>query len=322
MDALVVRPPVRPKIGLWSGYRRNDDEKPQANLKHSHFDTDLLILARVAGPELSLTSTLTVARALRGAVMKHSEPVPRWVSGHQSNGETCDDPSGHLACVPLPFVGREHADGHLLGLGFAFPRSLARRERGRVLGPLLLDQITGKPRLVKLTLGRLGVWSLQKSDYNERRGALLSETWTAHPNGAKTWASVTPVVLDRFPKTGRSKDRNSWAIEVAGIIATACRRIGLPEPEAIDIGTTGWHVGVPRALSKRRRLRGRAARATQDHAALGDGFPLYPTKDTRAPRVQVHVWLHFAEPVLGPILLGAGRFQGYGLCKPWRRRQA
>jgi CRISPR-associated protein Csb2 len=33
----------------------------------------------------------------------------------------------------------------------------------------------------------------------------------------------------------------------------------------------------------------------------------------------LHVWLRFDCPVAGPVILGAGRFMGYGLCKPIER---
>lgn len=322
LDALLVRPPVRPKAGLWSGYRRADDDESQLKVEHTHFDADLLALTQVVGPTLPLVSTLAVTQALRGAVMQHSsvQPVPQWVSGHQPNGERSESQSGHLACIPLPFVGHEHADGHLLGVGLAFPRSVDRQDRGRVLGSLLL-QPTGQPRAVELTLGPLGVWTLRKSDWSERRGALQPAAWTGYPGGAATWASVTPVVLDKFPKADRVNARGAWRDEVAGIVAEACKRIGLPEPEWIDIDTTSWHRGSPRAIAKYRRLRGQAAPGQQSNAPLGEGFPCYPAKGTRAPRVQVHVWLRFAEPVVGPILLGAGRFLGYGLCKPCKESQ-
>lgn len=322
LDALVVRHPVRPKVGLWSGYRRADHEESQVKAEHTYFDTDLLVLTQVAGPTLPLISTLAVTQALRGAVMQHSsvQPAPQWVSGHHPNGERSESQSGHLACIPLPFVGHEHADGHLLGVGLAFPRSVDRQDRGRVLGALLL-QPTGQPRAVELTLGRLGVWTLHKSDWSERRGALQPAAWTAYPSGATTWASVTPVVLDKFPKANRVNARGAWRDEVAGIIAEACKRIGLPEPEWLDIDTTSWHRGSPRAIAKQRRLRGQSAPDQQADAPLGDGFPYYPAKGTRAPRLQVHVWLRFAEPVVGPILLGAGRFLGYGLCKPCKENQ-
>jgi CRISPR-associated protein Csb2 len=275
-----------------------------------------LVLAQEAGPTLPAVSTLAVTQALRGAVMKHGgiQPVPVWVSGHKSDGSKCEDDTGHLGCIPLPFVGDEHADGHLLGVGLVFPRSVDRRERGRVLGPLLMGK-DGQPRQVELKLGRLGVWTLKKRDWSEPRRTLQPETWTAHPKGAKTWASVTPVVLNRFPKVDRVKDRVGWTDEVAGILAEGCRHIGLPEPSGIDIDTTCWHRGGPRATGKRRALRRHNGTDGGD-AALGEGFPFYPAKSANASRPQVHVWLQFAQPVAGPVLLGAGRFLGYGLCKP------
>jgi CRISPR-associated protein Csb2 len=110
------------------------------------------------------------------------------------------------------------------------------------------------------------------------------------------------------------KDRAEWEDEVADIIATACGRLGLPSPAEIRFGTTSWHRGSPRASVKRRPLRGQTVPAGT--ATLGDGFPTYPAKGSNGVRPQLHVFVRFAEPVVGPILLGAGRFLGYGLCKP------
>ncbi len=311
---------LRPRLGLWSGYRRVDAKDEAADTPLTHFDADLLVLTQVDGPRLPVTTTLMVTQALRGAVMHHSgiQPVPAWVSGHQPDGSLCDEEAGHLALVPLPFVGREHADGHLLGAGLVFPRNVDRPERGRVLGPLLLEE-SGRPRTIELRLGPLGVWALCKRDWSETRQTLRAETWTAHPRGASLWASVTPVVLDKFPKADRSDpgQRGAWEAEVRTIIAAACARIGLPKPIHIDIDTTSWHVGSPRAVCKRRPLREAHKPELVNGAALGDGFPAYAMKGTNAPRPQVHVFLQFDRPVLGPVLIGAGRYRGYGLFKPW-----
>lgn len=310
---VIPRPPARPAIGLWTGYRPASDE-PKA-LSHSHFDSDILILKHVDGPRMPVASTLGVTRALRDMVMKHCDmqPVPAWVSGHEADGAPLNGEDGHLAVVPLAFVGRQHADGHLMGIGLVFPRSIDYRERGRVLGSVLLDS-EGRARAIPLTLGRLGVWTVEKRDWSDTGLNLQPETWTAHPHGAKTWASVTPVVLDRFPKQDRSKDRAGWSAEVAQIVSAACERIGLPAPIGVDIDTTSWHRGSPRAVTKQRNARGHAER----QGPLGDGFSRYPAKGTNASRPQIHVWLRFAEPVLGPILLGAGRYRGYGFFRPWK----
>jgi CRISPR-associated protein Csb2 len=45
-------------------------------------------------------------------------------------------------------------------------------------------------------------------------------------------------------------------------------------------------------------------------------MPWLPTKEGGSPRQQVHVLIEFPCEVVGPLLLGAGRFRGYGLCKP------
>lgn len=317
---LTPPPRLRPKTGLWSGYRRIDSREEPLTAGHSRFDTDLLILTHESGPGLPVVSTLAVANALRGAVLCHSgiQPAPAWVSGHQADGARAEDELGHMAILPLPFVGHEHADGHLLGMALAFPRQGEggdRAERGKVLGPLLLTE-EGEPKPVDLQLGKLGIWQLRKRDPFETRQTLAPETWTAFPDGATVWASVTPVVLDKFPKADRSdpKQRVAWEQEVRAILAAACARIGLPNPIHIDIDTTCWHQGIPRAVTKRRRLRGSTGQSSS-HASLGEGFPDYPPKDTNAPRPQVHVFLQFAEPVVGPVLLGAGRYRGYGLFK-------
>jgi CRISPR-associated protein Csb2 len=308
-------PPFRrPKLGLWTGYRRKEAE-PQPRVPHADFDSDLLIMTQTDGPRLPLVSTLAVTQALRGAVMSHiGIDIPEWVSGHRANGEPLRDTRQHLAYISVPYVGSEYADGHLLGAALVFPRAVPRHERGRVLGTFMLEP-SGHPKTIRLTLGALGVWTLIKRDWTETRQALQPETWTAHPDGATTWATVTPVVLDRFPKSDPVKEREAWREEVAGIVETACERLRLPAPVEVAVGTTSWHLGSPRATSKRRPLRGHLD-MPDITAALGDGFPAYPTKGGNGARPQLHLCMQFAEPVVGPILLCAGRFLGYGLCKP------
>lgn len=311
----VPHPPVRPTIGLWRGYRQAMSETARC---HSHFDSDLVVLKRVDGPAMPLVSSLGMTRAMRDMVMKESgvQPVPPWVSGHEADGAPLRETGGHLAIVPLPHVGGQHADGHLLGLGLLFPRNVERSERARVLGNVLLDE-HGEPKAIPLTLGRVGVWTVQKREWSDAQQSLQPETWTAHPVGADTWASVTPVVLDRFPKEDREKNRAKWTTEVSEIIRTACDQAGLPIPVDVDIDTTSWHHGSPRAVAKTRKVRGQGG-PDGLRTPFGDGFPRYPAKGTNASRPQVHVWLRFSEPVVGPILLGAGRYRGYGLFKPWK----
>ena len=175
----VPRPPVRPTVGLWTGYRRAGHGPASSGSARSLFDPDILVLSQVAGPRLPVVSTLAVTKALRETIMSRgAQPVPDWVSGHGPDGQPLRDGNGHLALVPLPFVGREHADGHMLGVALVFPQSVPRKERGRVLGKLLVDE-NGRPKPVQLTLGPLGVWEVQRRDWQEQRDALEPRQWTA-----------------------------------------------------------------------------------------------------------------------------------------------
>lgn len=314
LKAVNGRDPIRPKLGLWSGYRCQNEEPAIARKSEIAFDNELLILTKSGGPSLPVVSTLAVTRALRGAIMSHCKQPPSWVSGHQPSGDPLRDGKQHLAILPLPDVDHDHADGHLLGTALAFPNWVKRSERGQALGSMLLER-DGKIKNIELKLGPLGVWTLSKREWSEPRKGLKPEAWSAHPQGARTWASVTPVVLDGFPKEDRRRDCWAWNNEVLAMLVKACERIGLPEPAQIEFGTTSWHQGSPRATQKRRPLRGHPE-LIDASASLGDGFPPFPAKATTGIRPQFHVWLRFAEPVIGPILLGAGRFLGYGLCKP------
>lgn len=317
-----VKPPtaMRPKVGLWHGYLRSSGDGTNPKVRHSAFDSDLLILAQTSGPTFPSESTLSVTNALRGAIMKHSalQPPPEWVTGHKRDGSPSDSETPHLALLPIPFVGGRYADGHLLGLAIAFPGDIPRADRGKVLGPLLVDAV-GRSKEVELRLGTLGVVRVAKTDWSEGRRNLQRETWTAHPHGATLWASVTPVVLDRFPKANKGKldERVKWEQEVRSVVATACERVGLPTPIHIDVGTTPWHLGSPRAFAKKRKVRSTGVRGGAT-ARLGEGFPMLQRSAGEASRPQVHVMLQFPEPVVGPVLIGAGRFRGYGFLRPMR----
>jgi len=309
------RPPRRPHTGLWTGYSERADSRSEPDTARSLFDSELLILRQTGGPRLPVTATLPLTQALRDMVMKHcpDQPPPAWISGHTKDGGPEQSGEGHLAVLPLPFAGYGHADGHLMGMALAFPRAVSRRARGRALSRLVVDE-NGQPETITLTLGKLGTVQLKRDmPLTPLPRTLQRETWTAP---AHTWATATPIVLDRFAKTDRGKDREGWSREVADIIAQSCDRIGLPPPAGVDIDRTSWLVGSPRAASKRRAHRDASRRRTDGAAPLGDGFPAFGNGHGKPPRPQVHAWLRFDKPVRGPVMLGAGRYRGYGLCKP------
>ncbi|HHH31003.1 MAG TPA: type I-U CRISPR-associated protein Cas5/Cas6 [Polyangiaceae bacterium] len=281
-------PQLRPSLSVYQGYGRPRSDEAQEAAPGSAFTPHLIALrlVPVAGPfrQLDLACTLSIAGRWREALLSHSndlsEAVRSVLSGHDAHGVPLEDP--HLALAPLSFVGHAHADGHLLGVGAFLPRDLSREDRHDVLRAL--------SRVHELKLGRLGVWRLETVTEARPPWNLRARAWTAHARGAREWSTVTPVAFDRHPKV---KGKAAYRAEVAQMIAQCCTRIGLPRPEQVIVTPVSAHLGVPPA-----------------HA-----FPRLHRKDG-GQRRHTHAIVVFDEPVQGPILLGAGRYRGYGLCRP------
>jgi len=316
-----LRPPepTPASLGMWQGYRKTGQSESKEKIHvNSYFEHDLIILAKHDGPILGVERTLGLTQALKRTMLSciNSPHIPAWLSGHNTDQSPTSEP--HAAIIALPFAGYPHADGHLMGLAIALPRGIPAEKRGRWLAPLLVDPQTGEvqSRTIKLWGHGLPDWTVQVEDRHSPPLVLQNMTWT---KPATTWASVTPVVLDRFPKSSRTQDRAAWQREVQEIVVMSCTRAGLPEPLEVDIDSTSWHTGVPRAWTKKRRLH--PSQADHVNTELGNGFPLLPTKTSRPAKPQVHLWLRFDCRVTGPVLIGAGRFQGYGLCKPVDREE-
>jgi CRISPR-associated protein Csb2 len=273
----------RPEDARWQGYASARTPSHSAT-PASLFAPQLLVIA-LRGRRYPLASILRMTEALRGAVLQACPaPIPEWLSGHvPGTSEPTRKP--HIALLPLPFTGSEHADGHIMGLAIAFPHELDADETGRCLNPLLWDMQTGAPRAFKLFDGQ---W-LEATAEIELRGApprnLRSETWT---RAAKVWASVTPVVLDRH-----FKGANKWD-HAAESLKEACERIELPRPEMVLLNPVSSVRGAPHAHE----------------------FPPLKRKRDGGSAEHIHATLVFAEPVSGPVLLGAGRFRGYGMFRP------
>jgi CRISPR-associated protein Csb2 len=300
--------------GLWQGHRRPSPCPPDSQIIHGqHFHSELLVITKMEGRNLGLNDALALTSRLRDAAMSHCPvtPPPAWLGGHEpETGKPTRMP--HTAFLALPFVGCEYADGHIMGLALALPARhfVSAQEPRRLLGPLFYDD-NHEPREIELRLGSRGVWKLRLEERQSPPLSLMNETWTGP---GQTWASVTPVVLDRFPKPRFAEERLAWDTEARNIISQSCVRAGLPSPEEIDLDTTAWHTGVPRADANPHALRTQLA--SNETLEYGDGFPRMPSRSGKPCRPQIHAILRFAQPVLGPILIGAGRFLGYGLFKP------
>jgi CRISPR-associated protein Csb2 len=131
---------------------------------------------------------------------------------------------------------------------------------------------------------------------NDPRKTLDPEWWL---RPARRWGSVTPIALDKNPGNLYSKDPKEASTAMRNaeeIVMHACQRVDLPEPRWVEI--------VRRSLF--------------DAAPPARSYMPFPKKDcngSRFSRVCVHIEMCFDAPVAGPVLIGAGRYFGLGLCR-------
>lgn len=290
------------------------ESEPDAARPQSVFSADWIVLSHVEGERPDPFATAVIAKAMRDALMSAwpHQPPPMWVSGHEENGAPAREP--HLAVVPLMNVGHDNADGHMMGLALVPPRAILDQwkvdtpqtwEEKRALPQALakLAENTLAPLAenngdgtIRLTLGRAGTWDIAVDAARVARG-LRPERYC---RPARRFATVTPIALDRHPK-GDLIERSETAKE---LISTACTRIGLPAPAAI-------------ALFKHAAVRGAPS------ARPPSGAPAWASwarPDSLAGKALVHAVITFAEEIRGPVLIGAGRFRGLGLCIPFDER--
>jgi CRISPR-associated protein Csb2 len=280
------------------------DSQPQ--LPHA-FSDQWLILEHVGGDMPDVRAAAIVSRTIRDALLSGygkvglGDTIPEVVSGHAADGSPTREP--HMAVIPLTFVGYPHADGHLLGFAVVAPRDrtiLQDRDFLRALRAIApMDEQRGRRVLsVRPRRGTTGgaAFSVDLSPTFEAPPARQSLNPKGYCVSSTLFATVTPIVLDRhLRETGAAQDE-----EIAGQVARACERLGLPAPERVVPHKHSAIEGAPSARPS-------------------GGAP--PWMRWRVPsslssRPLVHAVLKFAEPVQGPVILGAGRFVGLGLCLP------
>ena len=113
---------------------------------------------------------------------------------------------------------------------------------------------------------------------------------------SQIFATVTPIALDRHLK----EKGEARLEEAAAQIARCCRNIGLPEPEAVAPEKHSAIEGAPSAYP----------------SGKSPAWTNWRLPRSLASRQLTHAVIRFAEPVEGPVILGAGRFLGLGLCRP------
>jgi CRISPR-associated protein Csb2 len=305
---------VEPRVLPAKFVRYRQGERPAGALPpDSVFDDEWIVYAMRSGPRLPITSAVGLSRQLRRAMMANADqPIAEILSGHRASGAPSE--AVHTAIVPLPFVTGPHPDGTLLGVLVALPRGAGSDDRRAVTHAL--EQLERQAQdaggangggagagaaqgddapQIELRFGDRPWLMLERILWGEdRRATLQRASWA---RASRRWASATPVALDRNPGDLHDPDPAARARAFDAARATvieAVTRIGLPAPIEVDVVRSCVLPGT-----------------AKPHA-----YPRFPSDARKPQRVLVHVRLVFDQPVRGPVLIGAGRYHGLGLCAP------
>ncbi|MBF0304866.1 MAG: type I-U CRISPR-associated protein Cas5/Cas6 [Alphaproteobacteria bacterium] len=255
--------------GAWQPYAKLGDPPPAAPSVHGEW----MVFRRIGGVGMELRHTALLTHAVHRALVSRAEaingpPVRAVISGRDADGAVTAAP--HIAIVPLADLDHGHADGRIMGFAVVYPAGLDEDAVAYV------DRTLAGLDHVKTSAGVMGV---ERWIASTPRG--LNAQRYVKPS--RHWVTVTPMMLDRFPKK---------ALPAEEIVARAVQATGLPAPSRITFGAWPMVTGVPHV----RLMRARPGR--------GHDRPLR------------HVLLEFDAQVRGPVLIGAGRFFGMGLCLP------
>ena len=235
----------------------------------------------------------TIAKALRGAVISHcSDPPPRLVVGKDADGSPTAEP--HALFVTLPFVGGRFSDGTVKGAAVILPPRPEPGERRVLLRALGKWESASGERPLELRLGRLGALHLRRVAGSVEAGSrtLDQDRWCGP---SRRWSSVTALALPRegykLTRGSPSDIRRAWR-KAEEAVVEACRFVGLPDPDMVEVGFDPPVSGG-------------------SHTA---DYP--PFIQSGRKRLLLHATVNFNTPVLGPVVLGCGRFRGLGLMRP------
>jgi CRISPR-associated protein Csb2 len=260
----------------------------------SVFSTDWVIFERVGGSRPVSSRSTDLARALRGALLEQhgDQSLPATLSGRAESGPT-EQP--HVAFVPLPFVGHEHADGAIMGCALVLPRQLPTNDRETLLRLIANWEKERSDKRGNLTLagGTLPPFIVRRVDVSAKE-ALDPMRWC---RASTRFITATPIALDKNPGNLRSNQDGTArkaALEAQRSISDACLRVVGVQPVSVEVSLAPLLPGAQH---------------------VRDFLP-WPGRPGRTPRVRVHADICFEERVRGPLLLGAGRYFGLGLCLP------
>lgn len=302
----------RPTVGDWV------TPEPAAKVEgwKSSFSDDWLVFELITKRSPDIRVAALMAKGIRERISEGYRAlgldVPEVLSGRSSDGKPSAVP--HVAVVPLAFAGFPHADGRLLGFAVVPPAGSGLLRDADWLAAVRrvapVDETLHR-RVMKVHVGAErgdgpGVHLELSPTYEASRRSLDPALYFA-PNqeGVRTWATLTPIVLDKHLKRN-PRDLDAIVQQVAEV----CRRGGLPEVEWEETAKDRRpHILV----SAHSSLEGSRSVVTSKRAPASVHWQV---PDYLAGRRLVHAVLRFSKPVRGPVFIGAGRYLGLGICRP------
>ncbi len=281
--------PARPQR-----YRAVSSVVAASSVVETVFSTDWVVFERVGGSRPVASRATDVSRALRDALIEvhGNQNLPATLSGHAECGPAQQP---HVAFVALPFVGHEHADGAIMGIAIVLPRELSASDR-ELLFRLVAkweNERSDEQRNLTLASGTLPPFIVRRVDMSAKV-ALDRARWC---RASRRFITATPIALDKNPGKLRSNQYGTAqkaALEAAQSISDACQRVVGIRPASVEVSLAPLLPGAQH---------------------VRDFLP-WPGRPDRTPRVRIHADIRFEVPVKGPLLLGAGRYFGLGLCLP------
>lgn len=283
-----ARPPIA-VFGLWKGGSRRAFDARLLRIPVGQCRHLLPTVVKEAAAEV-VNET-----AQREALVRLGQ---RLLCGHALDGGKYEGP--HAAVVPLPSILGPHPDGRvrrvaLVGFGCTEPRELELFESVAALlhERELIDN--GTATGIKL-----------RREHDEDWLSLLMRP-------SAVWESVTPAVLERpeflrkeWEDLGHKQRRHDARAGDARAAQELDRAIAERREELVRDAVGRLRVGeVVDVVSSRAPWRAGAHAASQ-----------YRTAGYLRQSPRFHIRVSFSEPVPGPIIVGRGRYVGFGLLRP------
>lgn len=220
-------------------------------------------------------------------IQRYYEPdlLARYIRGHSSAGSAEPSKGGHIAVVPWPSLNPPsyRADGRMRRVVLIGYGIETNKSR-----ELFDDMVRGLHGLRLLDKGQERGELQLLTPFDRKRSQALFQPLTGH---SRCWRSVTPIILSGLMRRGRSLEKG---------LLRVVKEAGISEDLIESVAAFTGPI-VPTS-----------ARANQYRVG----------EDYLKTSIRCHAEILFRQPIFGPLLLGRGKFVGFGLMVPWTEKSS